>query len=200
MNKSEFLAALCERLHGLPSEDIGRSLDYYGEMIDDRVEDGMTEEEAVAAIGSVSEIANQIMMEVPLSRLVKAKVKPDRTLKAWEIVLLILGSPVWVPLLLALIVVILAAYVVLWSFIVTLYAADFSFAAGTVAGIVSALAYAISGRVAQGVLFFGEGLIFAGLTILMFFGCGQIAKAVLRLSKMMLYGIKSCFVRKGETK
>ena len=200
MNKAEFLTALCERLHGLPDEDIGRSLDYYSEMIDDRVEDGMTEEEAVAAIGTVSEIANQIMMEVPLSKLVKAKVKPDRTLRVWEVILLILGSPVWLPLLLALIIIIIAVYIVIWSVIVTLYAIDFSFAAAAAAGIVSAFAYALSGSFAQGVLLLGEGLVFAGLSILLFFGSNQVTKGVLWLSKNILLCIKSCFIRKGDAK
>ena len=60
MNKAEFLAALRERLSGLPEEDFNRSVDYYTEMIDDRVEDGMSEEEAVACLGSMDEIITQM--------------------------------------------------------------------------------------------------------------------------------------------
>ena len=67
-------------------------------MIDDRMEDGISEEEAVEGIGTVDQIYEQIMSDMPLVKLVKEKVKPKRKLKAWEIVLLTLGSPVWIPL------------------------------------------------------------------------------------------------------
>ena len=75
MKKQEFLAVLRDRLRGLPQEDIQRSVDYYSEMIDDRMEDGLREESAVAALGSMDEIVSQILMETSLPKLVKAKVK-----------------------------------------------------------------------------------------------------------------------------
>ena len=50
MTKQEFLRALWNKLSALPSEDVGRALDYFSEMIDDRMENGLTEEEAVAAV------------------------------------------------------------------------------------------------------------------------------------------------------
>ena len=43
LNKEQFLAALGARLSGMPKADLERTLQYYREMIDDRVEDGMTE-------------------------------------------------------------------------------------------------------------------------------------------------------------
>ncbi len=59
MLKNEFITVLRENLSSLPEEDLERVLDYYSEIIDDCMEDGMTEEEATAEIGSVQEaIAN----------------------------------------------------------------------------------------------------------------------------------------------
>lgn len=52
MTKEQFLRAVRERLTGLPQSDIDRSLDFYSEMIDDRIDEGLSEEEAVAAMGS----------------------------------------------------------------------------------------------------------------------------------------------------
>ena len=63
MNKEEFLNALRSALAGLPQEDIEERLAFYSESIDDRVEDGLTEEEAVEAIGTVAEVRDQIMAE-----------------------------------------------------------------------------------------------------------------------------------------
>ncbi len=199
MNKHEFLAALRAGLSGLPQEDIEKSIDFYNEMIDDRMEDGLTEEDATAAIGPVNEIVSQILSETLSSKLVKAKVKPNRALKAWEIVLLILGSPVWFPLLLAAAIIVLAVYLVIWSVIITLYAADLTFAVGGVAGIAGIFAYISSGNMAGAVLFLGAGLVSAGLAILLFFGFNQGTKGTLLLSKKTLIWLRSLFIRKGET-
>ena len=95
MNKQEFLGALKKRLSGLPKDEIEERLAFYGEMIDDRTEDGRTEEEAVAEIGGADEIAAQIIADIPLTRLVKERIKPKRRLKTWEIVLIVLCSPIW---------------------------------------------------------------------------------------------------------
>ena len=51
MNKFEFLSQLSERLKDLPPQDRRRVTDYYSEMIDDRTEEGLSEEEAVQSIG-----------------------------------------------------------------------------------------------------------------------------------------------------
>ena len=73
MNKYEFLGRLRERLAGLPPKDIDASLDYYAELIADRIEDGMSEEEAVAALGTIDEIVAQILEDTPLPKLVKER-------------------------------------------------------------------------------------------------------------------------------
>ena len=198
MTKQEFLATLWDRLARLPGEEIGRSLDYYSEMIDDRMEDGLSEEEAVRAIGPMDEVVAQILMETSLPKLVKAKVKRKRSIKAWEIVLLILGSPIWLPLCLVALVILLTFYLVIWILALVFYVADLAFAVAGVAGIIGAFGVAFHGRLAQGAFALGSGLACVGLAILLFFACNLIAKGVLILSKKPLLGIKSCFIRKGD--
>lgn len=200
MNKSEFLLVLRDRLSGLPEEDIKRSVEYYSEMIDDRIDDGLSEEEAVEAIGSIDEIVSQILTGISLPKLVKAKVKPKHTLRGWEILLLILGFPLWMSLLAAAASVILAFYIVLWSIIIVLYSVAVSFAACAIAGILSSLAFIFVGGIPSGVLTFGVGLIFLGITILFFFIFKLIAKGIFIISKKILLGIKACFFRKGDSK
>ena len=129
MNKSDFLSELRRGLGCLPEEDIEKSVDFYAEMIDDKMEEGLTEEEAVAEAGCVDEISAQIIAEIPLTRLVKARVKPKRALKAWEIVLIAAGSPVWLSLLVAAAVTVVSVYASLWAVIVSLYAVVLSFGA-----------------------------------------------------------------------
>lgn len=199
MNRQEFVAALRAGLSGLPQEDIEKSIDFYNEMIDDRMEDGLTEEEATAAIGPVNEIVSQILSETSSANLVKAKGKTNGAWKAWEMVLLILGFPVWFPLLLAAAIIVLAVYLVIWSVIITLYAADLTFAVGGVAGVAGIVAYVSSGNVAGAVLFLGASLVSAGLAILLFFGFNQVTKGTLFLSKMLFIGSRSLFTRRRKS-
>ena len=200
MSKQEFLAELRNGLSGLPQEDIEERLTFYSEMIDDRIEEGLTQEEAIAAIGSVNDVVSQILSDMPLTKLVKEKVKPNRALKAWEIVLLVLGSPVWLPLLIAAVIIVLAVYIVIWAVLIVLYSADLSFAVVGLAGIFGAFIFIPSGNIAGSVLYIGAGLVCAGTAILLFFGSNQAAKGILLLSKKMLLGIKNLFIRKVTAK
>ena len=118
MTKIKFLLELHEKLSGLPQDEVEERLNFYSEMIEDRIEEGLLEEEAVAAVGSVDEIAAQIIADIPLVKIAKEKMKPKRQLKAWEIVLLVLGSPIWFSLIVAAFSVILSLYVLLWAVII----------------------------------------------------------------------------------
>ncbi len=158
MNREEFLDELRHRLSGLPQEDIEEQIAFYEEMIADRMDEGMSEEESVSGIGLVEEIACQIMSEIPLTKLVKEKVRPKRSLRVWEIVLLVLGSPVWIPLAVAAVAVLLSVYAVLWAVVICVYAVDFSFAAGTLAGVVGAVTYLKAGKPVGALFSLGTGI------------------------------------------
>ena len=196
MDKKEFLVALEARLAGLPEADRRSSLDFYAEMLDDLMEGGMTEQEAVASLGSVDAIAQEILMDTPLPKLIKAKMKPKRRMRAWEIVLIAIGSPVWFPILIALFAVALSLYITLWAVVLSLYAADLAFAISAPAGIITAIALFVSGRPTAALLFLGAGLVLAGLTVLWLLLCNLTAKGAWQLGKLTLRGIKACFIRK----
>ena len=200
MNKTQFLDELKRRLTGLPQSDLDERLEFYSEMIDDRMEDGLSEEEAVAEIGSVDEIVAQIMADIPLSKLVKEKVKQRRGLKAWEIVLLVLGSPVWLPLGIAAFAVCLSLYVVLWAVLVCFWAVDLALAVSALGGIAAAVFFAIKGNLAGAGVMLGAAILCAGLAILVFFGCRALTKGLLWLTKKMLLGLKSLFIGKEKLK
>lgn len=196
MRKEEFLTALRDALHGLPARDLERSLEFYREMIDDRMEDGLSEKEAVTAIGPVEDVVAQILSETPLPRLVREKVRPHRVLRIWEIVLLVLGSPVWLPLLAAAALVILSVYLVIWAVIVSLYAVDLSFAVCGVAGLFGIYLAERTGNLAAGIMMLGAGFICAGIAIFLFFGFNQATRGILLGSKRVVLGLKSRFVGK----
>lgn len=195
MDKHDFLHALEERLAGLAESDRQASLDFYAEMLDDLMEGGMTETEAVASLGSVDAIAEEILMDTPLPKLVKAKMK-KRRLSGLEITLLAVGFPIWLPISIALLAVAFAIYISLWAVVISLYAANVAMAACAPTGIAAAVVLFASGKPTSALLFLGAGLVLAGLAILWFFLCNLTAKGVWQLGKLTLRGIKACFIRK----
>lgn len=196
MNKQGFFIALRKGLSGLPQEEIEERLTFYSEMIDDRIEEGLTESEAVREIGPVDTIVTQILADIPLAKPVKESACPNKAPRAWKIVLLVLGSPIWLSLLLAAFAIILAVYIVIWSVVVTLWSIEAAFAGGVLCGIVSAAVLAFQGNGLTGLAMLSAGICCAGLSVFMFFGSKAVTKGILLLTKKTALGIKSLFVGK----
>ena len=192
MDKETFLARLREGLSGLPRSDAAECLAFYGELIDDRMEDGLSEAEAVAGIGPVEEIVAQTVAEIPISRLVKEKVAAKRKRKAWEIVPLALGAPV----LMAAAAVALSVYAALWAVAVSLWAADAALLGVALAAVVLGPVQFAQGRASSGLALLGAGLVLAGLAILLFFGCKAAARGMLVLTQKTARWVKTLFLRK----
>ncbi len=196
MNKTEFTEQLRAALKGLSEEDLKKSVDYYEEMIDDRMEDGIPEEEAVNGLGSIDEIKNKILKEIPIVNIVKEKIKPKRGLAGWEIALLVIGSPVWVPIVLSLIITGLSIYMTFWIIILSLYVTDLSLFLSGILGIVAA--FMQTNGFATGLFLSGIGITLTGVSVLLFFGFNQITKWMFILSKKFVLWLKKLFV--GEKK
>ena len=200
MDKQAFLTALEAGLAGLPRPDIDERLSFYAEMIDDRVEDGLTEEAAVAELGSVEDVAAQIIADIPLTRIVRERMKPARRMRAWEIVLLVLGFPLWFPLLLAAFAVVLTVYIVIWAVIVTLWAVELSFAVGIFGGVAAGILSIVRGQLMPGAVLLCAAVVLAGLSIFLFFGCKAVTVGAAKLTKRIALWIKSLFMRKENEK
>ena len=198
MNKKDFLNKLKNALNGLPENEIEERISFYGEMIDDRIEEGLTEEDAVKEIGDTEKIVFQIMQEIPLGNLVKEKIKPKRRLLWWEILLIILGFPIWFSVLAALFAVFLSVYVCIWSAIISLWAVMVSFIACAIGFFAAFILLTISGNNLSGFAFLSISLVMAGFSILGFFFANLCTKGLLIATKKFALGIKSLFVKKGE--
>lgn len=198
MTKSEFLEALKKGLSGLPQDDIEERLNFYSEIIDDKIEEGISETDAVLGVGNVQEIISQIVADIPLSKLVKEKIKPKRAVKIWEIVLLALGFPLWFPLLIAGFAVILALYLSVWSVIISLWAVFASVIACAFSGIISGVVLTVFANVYSGIAMIGAAVVCAGLSIFLFYGCKAATKGILWMTRKFVVYIKNCFVKKEE--
>lgn len=199
MNKNEFLVELRKKLATLPQSEIDKSISYYEEIISDRIEDGMTEEEAISGLSDIDKIVSDIMHDTPLSTLMKARLnssKEKATNKALWITLVIIGSPIWFPILLAFGIVILSIYIVAWSIILTIYAVELSFALGCLSGIIGGIATSIAGNPTAGIFMIGSGLIIGGISILLFKPIILLTKEFALFTAFVAKKTKSVFIKK----
>ena len=200
MSKQEFLTRLEESLAGLPREDVAERLAFYEEMINDRMEEGLSEQEAVAAAGPIEDIVTQTVSEVPLTKIVRERVKTRSSGRGWVIVLLILGFPVWFPLLVAAGAVVFSLYIVLWSLVLSLWAVEVSLWASALCCVGLGVVNLVRGNTPTGLAALGAALVCAGLSVFLFWGCMAATRGLLALTKKMALGMKTWFIRKESEK
>ena len=207
MRKQEFIYQLWKKLSDLPKDEIEERLSFYGEMIDDRMEEGLSEEEAVMSIGSPDEIAAQIIEDVPLSiiedvplsKIVKEKIKTKRKPSVTEIVLLVIGFPLWFPLLIVVpFSVIFSLYVTPWSVVVSFWAVFASVVGSAVGALIGGIVFIAIGHVPVGIALIGASLICAGLSVFSFFGCKATTKGSVWLTKKSVLWTKNLFIGKEK--
>ena len=160
-------------------------MEYYSEMIDDYIESGYTSEEAVAKMGGVDNVAAQVLAgeQTPAyDAYVVQKRKKNGLL--W---LVILGFPLWFPLLItAFCLVLTAAIALLTLAMVTPWSLVVSFGASAIALFAAAPAVLVGEGLAALALTVGAALILAALCILS-------TMAALHLSRLGGKGIGAMF-------
>jgi len=194
MKKVEFINKLRYRLSGLPEDELDSRLSFYEEMIDDMVDEGKSEDEAVAEIGGVEVVVRQIASETPLIKIVKEKAKPKRSLTGLEILLIVLLFPFWLPLLIVATVFIFLTFVFVWVFVIITYAIETALIGTSITGIVGFIGYLTVGQFNMTSL--GFALVGLGAAILFIFACIGATKGTFKLSKGLLTSIKTSFMKK----
>lgn len=200
MREAEFFATLRERLKGMNQEDLERSLEYYREMIADSIEDGMTEDEAVDALGSMDEIVASLQAEPAVEVIREAEKEvpnPPKQrgarLRWWHVLLIVLGSPIWLAVAAVLLALLIVVYVVLWAVVLVFWAVDAAlYACGAALALKSLAAYG-SGLWPVGMLAFGAGMVLFGLAVFWMFLSVLVTKGIAKLSRAIMRGIIRCF-------
>ena len=195
MNKEVFLHQLRIRLTQLPEEEIQKRLDYYAELIDDMTEDGISQEEAVASFGDVNLLAQHILQEASLTRLVTTTAAPKRGWTAPAIIFAVIGSPLRVPLLFAAVAVSGSIFIVIAAVIVSIFAVVLSLGAAGFFLLIKAFTLTANGF-GYVLLTIGTGLIFAGLCLLGFLAAKAAAIGLVDFSRYLYRQIKSLFIKK----
>ncbi len=198
MTKSAFLAELSDRLAALPQSEIEKSVAYYSEMIDDRIEEGLDEETAINALEPPAIIAGRILQETPMSVLVKERISPQKTVGAWSVVLIVLGFPVWFPLLMAALVVMLSIYIVVWSVVLVFFSVVFALGLSAVAAF-AATPFLFSEGMHMGLAALGAAFFCAGACIFTFFASRAVTRGVIGATAYIGRKIKSKLIRGGRS-
>lgn len=197
MTKADFLRLLERALMQLSEEERQKNLEYYSELLDDMMEEGMTEAEATAKLGSPNQIAQNILQEMPLSKLVSTRMKPRSGWTPLAIVLAVVGSPVWVPLLLAAVAVVLALFVSIWALGFAAVAVVIALAVAVVAAPIFAVRAAVM-TLPLGLMLLGAGLVLLGLCVLGGLMAVELCKLLWQLTVWLAHKIKGLFIRKEE--
>ena len=189
MRKREFLEELRSRLSSLPKNEVDDRIDFYDEMIDDMIDEGKTEEEAIEAIGGIDGVMKKIAQDTSIVTIVKEKIKPKRSLRAWEVILLILGFPLWFPLVLTFLILSFVGYVLLWVLVIVTYSVEVTLISGTALAFIKF--FVEIGEKNLNVGFIGISLLCLGGAILMFYACIMATKLSFKISKSILVSIKT---------
>lgn len=220
MKWNEYLNHLRQAMCHLPEEEQNRRIEYIREMLDDLMEEGKSEEEAVAVLAEAdgelfdpptSEASEQAADDLPTAEAYlpgedvhaspipsekedpQSRTKKRTALPHWAVILLILGSPIWLSILLSLIAIALAIGISLIAVIISLIAVLLSLLITSTVGVwgieavFAVLSFALfSGAISAGsagtisllLLALGGGCVFGALSIVWFYAAKWFSKAI----------------------
>ena len=182
MTRDEFLGRLGELLACLPADQVEETRQFYAEAIADRMEDGMTEEEAVAAMGTPGEAAEATLDDLPAVPRAIARTRRRSTALLW--VLTIVGSPVWVPLLAAFAAVAVTVYVCIWALALCVWIVAVALGSAGIAELLFAACGVTIGHFPYALASAGVGLAFVGVALFVGAGAWAASKQIARLSAL----------------
>lgn len=184
----------------ISQEELAEKLDVSRQSIslweNDQTQPSMEKVVAIANIFGVS--TDALLLDSASKAENKTPKGSGKKLKVWEIVALVLGSPVWVSLCVAAAAVLISAYASLWAVMISLWAVFAAVLAGGIALVTVGVANVIYGFGAKGIISVGAGLAFLGLAILLFFGCALATKSIFLLTKKTVLFCKTRFVKEGK--
>lgn len=112
-----------------------------------------------------------------------------------KLLLILLGAPLWLPLLISVLAVIFSLCIALWSVVVSLWAAFVAFAASAPAGLYGGILNITSGNSAPGCILIACSLVLTGLSIFTFYGALYATKGSAILTKKTITLTKNAIVR-----
>lgn len=182
MTKAEYLSRLESLLSCLPEGQRAESLAFYEEMILDRMEEGLSEEEAVSTLDAPG---------------VVAKTRRKSRVLLW--VLVILGFPVWGALLAALAITVLSFYATVWIFVAVVWGLAVLLVLGCPLFLLFSVCGVIVGNAPYTLVEFGAALVALGLGLLLVRLAFELTRGVALLSAAVVRRAMSPFVKRHDS-
>ena len=177
MNKQIFISRLRAKLFGLPRRDIDERAAFYSEMIDDRIDEGYSEAEAVAAVGDVGRIADEIKASCGF-----ANQREKQAMSVGMLLLLILGSPLWISLIVSAFAVLASLFAAFWSVVISVWAVFVSLSAAAVGCVILCPVSIFMGNAIMALASIGAAAVLAGLAVLSFFGSLEFTRLAAKIT------------------
>ena len=114
----------------------------------------------------------------------------------WEIVLLCVGSPIWVCLLIAAFAVAVSLYAVAFSVVISLFTAAVACGGIAVAGTIYSFGFFFRGGWIEALFYVGFVLLCIGLAIYLWCLAILLNRGIIRLTKVIILGIKRKITKK----
>lgn len=194
MTKREFISELKSQLSRYDEQEVASALQYYIEIIDDKMDNGLSEYAAVKSLGTPQSVALSIRSELVVKQVERTErhenkkggIKNSRILLAT-----MLASPVLLPLGIGLIAVLFALTVTLGSLLLA-----FSLSAGA---CLLSIAPALFIMISDGMGFLAILLTTGGLLVAAGV-CGLLFSVLLKCAQVILFSINKAFSKKASKK
>lgn len=189
MKKNEFMDALKKKIKNESYEYVCQVVEYYDEIISDLIEDGVSEEDAIASLGSIDDILINMHGEDII------EMKPHSK-KSTAVIggLLILGFPLWGSLLAAGLLLLLSVYIIIWCIPIVTVCLAFAGVISFIVGIFGAFPLFID-SVALGLTQLGLSALFGSIGIIGIILTHAVSKRIYNYSKLLTGYIKEMFVK-----
>lgn len=198
MTKKEFIDEIRSLLKNLPKCELEERLSFYIELIDDSIEDGLSEEEAINKIGGTQEVALQIASEISQPIDEKTKSKPKKRINGFTLSLIIIGSPIWIALLACVFAVAVSLFASVWCVIACLWGVVATLFGVGLGGIVSGVAHFIAGYGISSLSLIGTGVLSSGLFIISIYAGIYLTKCAVKLNLSTFKFIKNKLIKREE--
>lgn len=132
MNKAEFIKALDNELARFDASEKQDILAYYSELVDEKVERGSSEAQAVASIGRVKDISAGIKADLVNVRLTEGSSLSKIAKSFWLLLLVLFASPILLPMGIAFLSVFLGITIAFFVLVV-------GFGGGAVVSVIAAI-------------------------------------------------------------
>ncbi len=192
MTKREFLKTLDSLLSHVPMRERQKAHDFYEELIDDHIESGLTEEDAVATLEDVNAIAHKIINESQNADI------PAKRKKTWLAVTLAATCIIWGPIAISLAVTLLCLYISIWAVAISLFAAAIGCIISLPFCILTAF-FLLTHNVPSAVFQLGAGLGLCGIGLFILLGCIKLSRGLIFLTKYSTAMISKLFRKVADT-